>query len=280
MKKKIKKRLFVKAISLFAMAFMMGIIPACTASSTSPLTETEETGPKFIAHKGYSSKYYENTEESFRAAAKLGFYGIETDIRKTSDNKFVCWHDADVYFADKPDEAVKISATKRSKLLSRPLKNSKTDQDAYLCTFETYLQACKEGNKVAVIELKDYFFFEDDIQKMLDIIDAEYDRKMVCFIGFRYENILLVRNADPSIPLQYLSQEKTYDPKFEDCLKDGISIDIRFDVDPPLLTEELVKTFHDAGLTVNVWTVNRGTDLQAVCQYDVDYITTDVFYEE
>ena len=225
-----------------------------------------------MAHRGYSHSFLGNTEGAFRAAASRGFYGIETDIRKTKDGYFVCNHDATVEYADGTTK--KISTSKRSALLAQPLKNDKTSNDVYLCTFETYLQACKDGNKVAVIELKDYFD-EDDVATILQIIDNEYDRKKVMFISFYYPPLMEVRKADATIGLQYLSQTEG-DTLFERCITDRVSIDIRQN----LLTEELVKTFHDAGLKVNVWTVNTEADLEDAMHYGVDYVTTDIFYAD
>ena len=41
-----------------------------------------------IAHRGYSSKYPDNTEPAFLGAVKNGSGGIETDIRITKDGVF------------------------------------------------------------------------------------------------------------------------------------------------------------------------------------------------
>ena len=263
------KKILLLALSVISAATIVGIIPACSRASSDP---EQETGPKFIAHRGFSSTHLGNTEAAFRAAAEMGFYGIETDIRKTLDGYFICNHDATVLYADGTEK--KISTTKRANLLSRPLKNETTSGDAYLCTFETYLHACKDGGKVAVIELKD-FTDEYDARTILGIVDAEYDRKKVMFISFSYTSLLSVKKVDPSIELQYLSQTEG-DRNLENCLRDNISIDVK----QTILTEEMVQTYHEAGLKVNVWTVNDGTDLQNAYQLGVDYITTDVFCEE
>ena len=264
------KKKWITALSILAAMFIGCLIPSC-APSHSPDPEPK-TGPKYVAHRGYSHSYVANTEEAFRAAAQMGFYGIETDIRKTKDDLFVCNHDATVLYADGTEKT--ITSSDRAALLADPIKNDKTDGDAYLCTFETYLQACKSGGKVAVIELKEYFG-DADIRKILSIVDDEYDRKKVSFISFYYYPLSLIKKADPSIPLQYLSQTEG-DRTFERCLKDGVSVDVR----QTILTDELVQTFHDKGLTVNVWTVNEASDLDVVIQKGVDYITTDVFQEE
>lgn len=47
--------------------------------------------PLIIGHRGYSSKYTENTIESFKAAFDISD-GIECDVQKTSDGKYVILH--------------------------------------------------------------------------------------------------------------------------------------------------------------------------------------------
>ena len=48
------------------------------------------------AHRGWSTKYPENTMEAFRAALELGVDQVETDVRMTADGELVCIHDATV----------------------------------------------------------------------------------------------------------------------------------------------------------------------------------------
>ena len=48
------------------------------------------------AHRGWRSKYPENTMESFRAALSLGVDQLELDIRVTKDNELVVIHDPTV----------------------------------------------------------------------------------------------------------------------------------------------------------------------------------------
>ena len=276
------KRFLAVLFSILFVTILLVILPACTTNrseSTEPTDidaepepqEEKESGPKFVAHKGYSKYYLGNTEAAFRAAASKSFYGIETDIRKTKDGHYVCNHDATVRYADNTEK--RISSSTLEELLAAPIENNTTDSDEYLCTFETYLRTCKEGNKVAVIELKDYFG-KTDIQNILAIIDEEYDREKVSFITFIYALLPIVRHEDPDIELQYLSQTKD-DPNIDLCLDSDISVDVKYTI----LTEEMVQSFHAAGLTVNVWTVNERSELRAVKALGVDYVTTDLFYE-
>ena len=48
------------------------------------------------AHRGWCSKYPENTMEAIKAAVEVGVDQIETDIRVTKDGELVLFHDPTV----------------------------------------------------------------------------------------------------------------------------------------------------------------------------------------
>lgn len=52
--------------------------------------------PTLIAHRGYSSKYPENTLASIEAALTAGASYIEFDLQMMADNEFVLMHDKDL----------------------------------------------------------------------------------------------------------------------------------------------------------------------------------------
>ena len=228
-----------------------------------------KTDPLYVAHQGYRSEYLGNTKSAFLAATEKAFYGIETDVRKTKDGYYVCNHDATVKYADGTELAV--AENDRSALTAKPLLNDKTKDAEYLCTFEDYLDICKEGGKVAVIELK-ADFGTDEIRELLRIVDERYSRVQVSFISFYYDTLLRIKAEDPTCFLQYLSETKN-DPIFDRCLEDGISLDVK----QTILTKKLVKKCNARGLAVNVWTVNKSSDLSAARRAGVSFVTTDVF---
>lgn len=255
-----------KRVVLFS---IVGVIPLVAIILLVVYFFAPKSSPKYIAHRGYSQKYPDNTEAAFAAAAGMNFYGIETDVQKTADGVYVCNHDETAKYKDGDEK--KISTSTYAELVSKPLKNDKTSEDAYICTFERYLEICKSGKKVAVIELKEDFGAEE-VGEILAIVDATYDRRSVSVISFYLGALLHVKAIDPSVNLQYLSETKN-DPNFDRCIEEKISIDVR----QTILTSKLVKKFHKAGLTVNVWTVNKKFDRSIVRLKGVDYITTNVF---
>ncbi len=65
----------------------------------------------------------------------------------------------------------------------------------------------------------------------------------------------------------------TSESHWERCFDHGFSID----ADRVVLTEEMVRAFHEHGLEVGVWTVNEREDLVKFRAMNVDYIESDVF---
>ena len=48
---------------------------------------------RMVAHRGVSGLEKENTNAAFVAAGNRSYYGIETDVHLTADNRFILIHD-------------------------------------------------------------------------------------------------------------------------------------------------------------------------------------------
>ena len=101
----------------------------------------------FIAHRGYSGRYLMNTEEAFIKAVEHGSGGIETDVRMTKDGVLVVNHDDDAVFEDGTRLFIKDATY--AELTAKPLRNPYTSTKLYVCTFERYLEICRDGNGIA-----------------------------------------------------------------------------------------------------------------------------------
>jgi glycerophosphoryl diester phosphodiesterase len=53
------------------------------------------TAPLVLGHRGYRARYPENTLRAFREALEAGADGVECDLQKTADGRFVVIHDPD-----------------------------------------------------------------------------------------------------------------------------------------------------------------------------------------
>ena len=208
---------------------------------------------RFIAHRGLSSVYYQNSEKAFRAAAASPFfYGIETDVWFTSDNEWVCCHDNNPF----ADESVSISEITLKEALTLPMNLNKMGSvknatESYICPMITYLEICRDGNKVPVIELK-CKPSKAKLKELVEIVDSTVGIDNAIFISFHFVNIARLRAMNRRIRLQVLD------------------IDLMF----TFCSGALIRRAHKIGHEVNLWTVNSRAVARHYMRYGVDYITT------
>ena len=221
-----------------------------------------------IAHRGYSSKYPDNTEIAFIKAAENGSGGAETDVRVTKDGILVTNHNDDVVFED-GSELLVAEAT-YAQLTAKPMRNTKSDDTVYLCTFRRYLEIMKENNMICFVELKGEFS-DEKVKEVFDTVSEVYDLSKCIMQSFEFANLIKAREMFPELPLMltYGSNESGY----ERCFDYGFSIDAEYKV----ITKEMIEEFHSRNLEVALWTVNDKEALDYCLSLGVDYIESDVF---
>lgn len=231
----------------------------------------DKKNTKVVAHRGLSGLETENTNAAFVAAGNRSYYGIETDIHRTVDGKFVVCHDESlkrVGGENIPVEEVTLETLLNTKLFDKD--GTKNRADLRPTTLENYISICKKYEKHCVLELKSDFS-DEEIGKIVDIIKSLEYLESVTFISFGYDNLLRLRKILPTQSAQFLISAVT-DEMFDNVKRDKLDVD----VDYKALTAENVKAFHDAGIVVNCWTVNKKEDAERLAQYGVDFITTNI----
>src|SRR5690554_790879 len=216
----------------------------------------------WIAHRGLSSKYLENTAKAYKAAAKLPFFGIETDVHLTLDHIPVTHHDHNLVKLSNNSSNIKDLSF--DELQSIKLKNK-----YHIPTLEAYLNIVKTANMVAVIEFKP-FYNDSEIQLLMDQIESHISLGQVMIISFHLENLIYIRQINPSIALQYLTDK--FDKNILTKLK---THKIDYSIHHSVLNHKMIQTIHQAGLRVATWTVNYLEDAIKLIEMGVDYITTD-----
>ena len=93
----------------------------------------------------------------------------------------------------------------------------------------------------------------------------------VVFIAFNYDNLVYLREKYPNQAAQFLT--KTYTDDLIDRLK---AYNLDLDIHYPALNEENIKALHDAGITVNCWTVDDPAVAEQLIAWGVDYITSNI----
>lgn len=226
---------------------------------------------KMVAHRGVSGLEPENTVAAFIAAGNRSYYGVETDIYRTSDGHFVVNHDGNAQRVGGVDVAME-SATLEDlqKIVLFDVDGTKSRPDLRLPSLENYISVCKRYGKECVLELKSVFT-EEETRRILEIVDAYGYRNHVIFISFHYEDLQKVRALAPDQPCQFLTGDNS-DELIARLAADGMDIDIAH----PSLTRERVEAMHKAGLLVNCWTVDDPARAAELVDFGVDFITSNI----
>ena len=224
-----------------------------------------------IAHRGLSGLEMENTGLAFVAAGNRSYYGIETDIHRTADGKFILTHDDNlkrVTGIDAVVEELEYDALRQMKLLD--LDGSMGREDLRMPSIIEYAGICQKYEKICVAELK-CPMSEEDIQRIIDEFEAVGYLNNVIFISFCFENLVHVRCYRPEVRVQFLFTE--YRDEYLAQVKAH-----QFDVDVyyKTLSRELIERFHREGIAVNCWTVNDPDVAERLVSWGVDFITTNI----
>ena len=226
---------------------------------------------KIIAHRGLSGIEVENTNAAFVAAGNRSYYGIETDIHRTSDGNFVIGHD-DNYnrLAGEEIYLEKSSLSDLQKVVFFDKDGAKDREDLRPSRLENYIKIVKKYEKHAILELKSDFT-DEEIAKIIDIIKGYDYLENTTFISFIYENLTKIKAIVPEQSCQYLFWKVT-DEEISRLVRDKIDVDVWCRE----LTGEQIEKCHKAGLTVNCWTVDTVEEGEKFAEWGIDYITSNI----
>lgn len=226
---------------------------------------------KIVAHRGLSGIETENTNAAFVAAGNRSYYGIETDIHRTADGRFVVCHDDDLKRI--AGENIPVETTTLADLQSVVLfdkDGTKGREDLRVSVLENYVSICKKYGKHCVLELKSDFT-DEEILGILDIIEGFDYLENVTFISFVYSNVEKIRKFRPNQSVQFLFYKFT-DEIIAKVIENCIDVDVNY----TQLTKELVDMLHENGLVVNCWTVDDPEKAEILSAWGVDYITSNI----
>lgn len=227
-------------------------------------------GLRMIAHRGLSGLERENTCAAFVAAGNRSYFGIETDIHRTADGKYIVIHDDDAKRVAGVELCVEETDFDTLRAVHMTDKQGFARADLVFPSLQEYVQICKQYDKTCVLEIKNHFEPED-ISRVIEIIREMEWLENTIFISFDLPNMICIREKLPQQKAQYLVEQ--FGDELLDILKRH-----RLDLDiyHRAITPENVKACHDAGIEVNVWTVDTREDAQRVIACGVDYITSNI----
>ena len=230
----------------------------------------EKKQAQLIAHRGVSKLERENTAAAFVAAGNRSYFGIETDIYKTLDGKFIIHHDPSVLRLTGVDWQIGEHTLEQLRTLRLQDWDDRGRGDLVMPTLEEYLRICRKYEKTAVLEIK-RSVLPEDVPAVVETVKEEGYLEHTVFISFSLENMICLRQLLPEQPLQLLTRELT--PEALDAFS---RYGLDWDVDYRNLKAEQVQQVHALGRKVNVWTVDDPDTARELIEMGVDYITTNI----
>lgn len=223
-----------------------------------------------VAHRGVSGLETENTCAAFIAAGNRTYYGVETDVYRTADGKFILNHDGNLKRIAGEDvcvEQVSFDVLRAAVLYD---KDGVKRGDLHPASVDEYIRICKKYGKIAVLELKSNFT-DEEIARLCALIESLGYLDGVTFIAFNIENLIKVRALYPNQSCQFLTGEVS-----DEIVAKLSELKMDLDVHYHSLTKERVDAFHAAGIRINCWTVDNVADAERLADWGVDYITSNI----
>ncbi len=223
------------------------------------------------AHRGFSSRYPENTILAFKEAIKIGANGIELDIHKSKDNVLVVIHDEDIIRTFKGSGQVKDYTLKELKKFKCRKKGFQDNDECIIPTLEEVLKLLVDNEIMLNIELKTDVIHYKDIEKdTIELVNRYKMSHRVILSSFNYESLKICKKLDDRFKTAAL-----YDRRRKDIVSYSKSIEVEA-INPrmDLVSRKLIKKAHEQGLKINVFTVNNRWFMRLLIKIGVDGIFT------
>lgn len=244
----------------------VGVIAAAGIGAASLVGVTVEDSVQVMAHRGSSQAAPENTMAAFRRAIEDGADWIELDVQETSDGEVVVLHDSD--FMKLSNNPLKIWDAAFDDLRDIDTGGwfSPDFADERVPTLADVLDLCR--GKIGVnIELKYYGHDQRLEQRVVDIVESRGMSGQVKVMSLKMQGVKKMKALRPDWQVGLLMSVSAGNLSEIDA--DFLAINAGFASRP------LIRSAHQSGKEVYVWTVNDAPTMSAMISRGVDGLLTD-----
>jgi glycerophosphoryl diester phosphodiesterase len=212
---------------------------------------------RLIAHRGFAGVNPENTLQAVEAAAGVAD-AIEVDVRRCESGDLVVIHDETV------DRVTNGTGPVAGHTLAELRELDVLGTGEGVPTLEAVLEAVPETVGVNV-ELKERGTAADAMEPMASL------HPQTVVSSFSSEVLAACRNADPSVPRAFLTDEGG-----PGAVRTALDLECGY-IHPAVdaCDERLVSDAHHAGMSVNAWTVEERDAAESLARLGVDGVIAD-----
>ncbi len=228
---------------------------------------------KLLGHRGYKALYPENTISAINKAFELSD-GVEFDIQKSQDGKFVIIHDETIDRTSNGKGFIK-------EMTLQQLKEFDFGDGDRISSLDELLNNAPE-NKFINIELKHQTITQDDIPTLINIIKTYYDTRFIIVSSFN--PALLLGFKEFNIKIGYLVGDPYFDYKILTIIKNTLklkpnylNLPVKYFTEYSVIKKMLFEFFlFIMNIKIMTWTVNNEEELKAVLNKSEFIITNEI----
>ncbi len=214
---------------------------------------------KNYAHRGFCSRYPENTLLAFEKALAEGVDGIENDVQLTKDGQIIIMHDESIDRTTDGKGWVKDLTLAQLKELNANEKFGSQFPVQRVPTLREYLELVKDEPILTNIEMKTGVFEYREMEQLLVDMLREYKvEDRILITSFNHFTIMRMKKLAPELKYGFLAYDWRLDAG-EYTKKNGIPC---YHPDYHNLTPEVVEDLHSHGIEVNPYTVDDPEDIR------------------
>ena len=226
-----------------------------------------------IAHRGFRSRYPENTMLAFRKAVEAGCHGIEFDVHLSKDGEAVIIHDETLDRTTDGTGLVAEKSLRELKALNAAKPHPETAAFEAIPTLHEYFDYIStQPGIISNIELKTGVFVYEGIEAIVYRMMKEYGLIDRCIVSsFNHESVLRMKKIDSTVPCGLLVDSWQIHP--EKYVRElGIEC---YHPSAYCVTAPLVDVLHASGIRVNPWFGSIQCDYRTLIDMGVDSLITD-----
>lgn len=223
---------------------------------------------EITAHRGDSVKALENTLPAFEKAIESGADWIELDVKETSDNVPVVFHDSSLKRLMGQDGTIREMTLEEIKKLHPAASMGPGYNNVKIPTLEETLDTCKGRIKLNIEIKEDGTESSDFTERVIQLIRDKGMTDQCMITSFCYSVLEKVKAVEPYLKTGYI-RSKDIEDFSQYPAADQFMLSIE------LIQKERVDQIHSLGKKVTAWTVNDLYSLRKCESAQVDDMITD-----
>jgi len=231
--------------------------------------------PACFAHRGARGHLPENTLPAFSLGYDLGAHAIECDVQRSRDGQLIIIHDGTV---DRTTNGTGYVCEMTLAELRGLNAGARWRVSAVIPTLEETLALVERRNGEINLEVKGDSEVESvaTAEALVPVLRTLPDalRARVLVSSFDHPALHLLKRKIEWLRVGLLYGDRSW--RQRDMIRPALEMGAEA-IHPGvrLVSPEIVRSAHEAGLRVNVWTANRRQTIERLLDWDVDGLFTD-----